>query len=75
MVHSMLFTNCVKEQCYWEEEAGETEEEEENPGWQVQIHAQASTHTQIYTTGLDRVRYKRSTVSRDKLLLVFATGG
>lgn len=44
MVQSMLFTNCVKEQCYHEEE----EEEEENGS------KQTHTHTDTHTIGLDR---------------------
>lgn len=45
MVHSMLFTNCVKEQCYQEEEE---EEEEENASKQTHTHMLAGTraHTQ-----------------------------
>lgn len=45
MVQSMLFTNCVKEQCYHEEE-----EEEENGSKQTYTH----THTGMHTIGLDR---------------------
>lgn len=40
MVQSMLFTNCVKEQCYHEEEE---EEEEENGS--KQTHTHTDTHT------------------------------
>lgn len=43
MVHSMLFTNCVKEQCYHEEE------EEENASKQARIYVQARTHTHTHT--------------------------
>lgn len=35
MVHSMLFTNCVKEQCY---------QEEEDTSKQTHTHVQAETH-------------------------------
>lgn len=49
MVHSMLFTNCVKEQCYQEQE-----EEEETACKQIHIYVQAGTHTLTYTIGPDR---------------------
>lgn len=43
MVHSMLFTNCVKEQCYQEEA------EEENANKQTHIHVRVGTHTHTQT--------------------------
>ena len=46
MVHSMLFTNCVKEQCY-------QEEEEKNTSKQIHVYVQAGARTQMYTIGLD----------------------
>lgn len=52
MVHSMLFTNCVKEQCY--------QEEEENTSKQTHTYmcrrecTRAHTYTHTNTIGLDR---------------------
>lgn len=43
MVHSMLFTNCVKEQCYQEEE------EEEDASEQANTHTCAARNTHTYT--------------------------
>lgn len=68
MVQSMLFTNCVKEQCYHEEE--EEEEKEENGS------KQTHTHTHAHNRSRSRIRYKRSTVSGGSLFYLpgLATG-
>ena len=75
MVHSMLFTNCVKEQCYQEKEE-EEEEEEESASKQTHTHIcwQERVHTHKRTRS--RIRYKRSMVSGGSLfyLLGLATG-
>lgn len=75
MVHSMLFTNCVKEQCYQEEE-----EEEENANEQTRTHTHTrmcwQEHTHKHNRTRWRIRYKRSVVSGGSLfyLLGLATG-
>ena len=68
MVQSMLFTNCVKEQCYHEEE------EEENGS--KHTHTHTHTHTLTHNRTRSRIRYKRSMVSGGSLfyLLGLATG-